>query len=556
MKRILTITLACLLVLSALAGCSGGQTEESTSASDTETATSPLTTTPDDTQPPAEEDSTQPEETQAPDTDESTQPEDSQQPVPDESASTQPEDTTNPSSGVIVDPTDQSDLPSDLNYNKEQVNFIYVDLTGKKDELVSDGTGSLVAEAVFTRNQLVETQLNITMNCIPNTGDDVTDKLQQDVLTGGGEYDIIVNGTYKSVSPALDGYYVNLSTVPYLNTTKDYWTQGFNDMVTFGGKQYLATGSAAISLYRYVFLTLYDQSKMNDRQLPDLYETVKNYEWTLDTQWSIIQGLYQDANDSGQKDDGDFYGFVTGNASSIDPYMVAADIHLVGKEQDTGKLYFDKDKLERVAGLQEKVSRLYNDASAYYYQGAGEDWAGITKNIINAFTGNRAVMVTCLFLDMETEISSLASMDYGIAPIPMYDQTQGRYYSYVQDQVSCFGISAVVTSEERLTMLGAVLDCLAWRSSQTIPDAYYNTTLSLQFMNDPRSPEILDLIFDSIQFDLSSTCSNMFGSLVIRDELRPLLCSSTSKIASATKKWESKLKKALGSCNEKIEKLP
>lgn len=517
MKRILTLALACLLLFSAVTGLAACGTDIEPSGGETASATVGETTP----------------ETDAP-----------------------PEETEDAAGGEIVNPTDKSDLPDDLKFTGETVKFIYVDLVGKKDELVSDGSDSLISEAVLTRNSLLETQLGITMECIPNTGDDVAEKLKQDVLTEGGEYDIVVNGTYKSVTPALDGYYVNLSDVPYLNTTKDYWTQGFNDMVTFGGKQYLATGSAAISLYRYVFLTLYDQTAMDDRHLPDLYDTVKNYEWTLDTQWSLIQDLYQDENNSGVKDVGDYYGFVTGSGSSIDPYTVAADIHLVGKDAETGALYFDTDELERVAGLHEKVSRLYNDASAYFYRGGAEDWAGITKNIINSFTEGKAMMVTCLFLDMETEIKTLASMNYGIAPLPMYDKSQGRYYSYVQDQVSCFGISAAIKSEERLAMLGAVLDCMAWHSSRTIPEAYYRTNLSTKFLQDPRSPEILDLIFDSIQFDFSGTCSNMFGGLVIRDELRPLLSSTTTKIASATKKWEGKMKKILAECNEKIEKLP
>lgn len=249
MKRILTLALACFLLFSAVTGLVACGTDTESSDGGTASATVGETT-------PA---------TDAP-----------------------PEESQDSAGGEIVNPTDKSDLPDDLKFTGETVKFIYVDLVGKKDELVSDGSDSLISEAVLTRNSLLETQLGITMECVPNTGDDVAEKLKQDVLTEDGEYDIVVNGTYKSVTPALDGYYVNLSDVPYLNTTKDYWTQGFNDMVTFGGKQYLATGSASISLYRYVFLTLYDQTAMNDRHLPDLYDTVKNYEWTLDTQWSLI----------------------------------------------------------------------------------------------------------------------------------------------------------------------------------------------------------------------------------------------------------------------------
>ena len=238
--------------------------------------------------------------------------------------------------------------------------------------------------------------------------------------------------------------------------------------------------------------------------------------------------------------------------------MVAANIHLVVKDADTQALKFDTDSLKRVSDLQAKVSLLYNDASTYFYRNSTsiEDWAGRTKNIINAFTAKNAMMVTCLFLDMETEIESLTPMSYGIAPLPKFDKAQTRYYSYVQDQVSCFGISAGVKSAERVSMLGAVLESMAWNSGKIIPNAYYNTNLSLKFMQDPQSVEMLDLIFETVQFDFSSTCSNMFSGLVLRDELRPLLCSTTAKVASASRRWDEKMKKILADANEKIAQLP
>lgn len=425
------------------------------------------------------------------------------------------------------------DLPDGLSFGNAEVGFLYADTQGKNDELVSDGTAGLISEAVFERNELVQNHLRVRLAFLPSDEENVATKLANDVSSGLGSYDIVVNGTYRAVSPALSGHYRNLSAVEYINTSKSYWTQGFNDLVTFTPqrKQYLASGAAAISMFRYVFLTLYNRTEMEAHKLPDMYTTVKNGDWTLDTQLSMIQDLYLDRNSNSKSDTGDFFGFVTGNGSSIDPYMVAADIHLVVKDADTQELVFDADSLARVADLQAKVSLLYNDASTYYYRNSGtiEDRAGRTKNIIDAFTARNALMVTCLFLDMETEIASLTPMSYGIAPLPKFDKAQPRYYSYVQDQVSSFGISAGVRSEERVSMLGAVLESVAWHSSRIIPDAYYNTNLSLKFMQDPQSVEILDQIFATIQFDFSSTCSNMFSGLVLRDELRPCCPPPLSK---------------------------
>lgn len=455
---------------------------------------------------------------------------------------------------------DRCDLPEDLFFDNAEISFLYADTQGKNDELISDGNSGLISEAVFERNELVRNQLRVKLSFLPSEEDSVATKLENDVASGLGSYDIVVNGTYRAVSPALSGHYQNLSAVDYIDTSKSYWTQGFNDLVTFTPqrKQYLASGAAAISMFRYVFLTLYNRTEMESRKLPDMYETVKNGDWTLDTQLSMIKDLYQDKNSDSKANTGDFFGFVTGSGSSIDPYMVAANIHLVVKDADTQALKFDTDSLKRVSDLQAKVSLLYNDASTYFYRNSTsiEDWAGRTKNIINAFTAKNAMMVTCLFLDMETEIESLTPMSYGIAPLPKFDKAQTRYYSYVQDQVSCFGISAGVKSAERVSMLGAVLESMAWNSGKIIPNAYYNTNLSLKFMQDPQSVEMLDLIFETVQFDFSSTCSNMFSGLVLRDELRPLLCSTTAKVASASRRWDEKMKKILADANEKIAKLP
>lgn len=453
--------------------------------------------------------------------------------------------------------TSECDLPSDLDFQKKEVNFIYVDISGKQDELVSDGSSGLISEAVYERNELVTNQLNVTLNFIPDKDDDIATKVKNDISSNLGSYDIVVNGTYKSVTPAVEGQYLDLSRVSYIDTSKSYWTQGFNDLVTFTPqkKQYVVSGDAAISMFRYVFLTLYNRTEMEAHKLPDMYETIKSGNWTLDTQLSLVQGLYQDKNNNNKKDTGDYFGFVTGNASSIDPYLVASDIHLVVKDPDTQDLVFDADALKRVSDLQEKVSALYNDPAVHYYEGGEGDWAGKTKNIINDFTAGNALMVTCLFLDMETEIESLSAMSYGIAPIPKFDTTQEQYCSYVQDQVSCFGISAGVKDADRVSMLGAVLESLAYNSSKTIPHAYYNTNLSLKFMQNPQSTEILDLIFDTIQFDFSSTCSNMFGRLVLRDQLRPLLCSPTNRVSSSTRRWSDTMGNILKDINSKINNL-
>ena len=104
-------------------------------------------------------------------------------------------------------------------------------------------------------------------------------------------------------------------------------------------------------------------------------------------------------------------------------------------------------------------------------------------------------------------------------------------------------------------MLAAVLECMAYHSYILVRPAYYEVTLSERYMQDPQSDEILDMIFDSLQFDFSSSCSNIVTSLVIRDQLRPILTGKKNTVASATRSWERTVQRALDKYNEDLVAL-
>ena len=155
---------------------------------------------------------------------------------------------------------------------------------------------------------------------------------------------------------------------------------------------------------------------------------------------------------------------------------------------------------------------------------------------------------------METNYNEVGALSYGIAPMPKFDKTQPAYHSYVQDQVTGFGISAGV-AENRMEMVSAALEAIGYHSYRLVRPAYYETTLSERYMQDPQSQEILDTIFGTLSFDFSSTCGNIITSLVIRDTLRPLLSGSSNKIASTTKSWEKSMNRRLQQYNDKLAEL-
>ena len=252
------------------------------------------------------------------------------------------------------------DLPEDLDYGGEEINFLYVKKSGREDEMISDGLGNgIISDAVYERNLAVETSLGVEL-AFNDYADDTAGQsaINTAVKSGDRTLDIFIIGTYCGISPAISGCYLNLSNLEYIDLSKHYWSQDYNNMVTFtsDNKQFLATSPAALSLFRLTYLTIFNRDLFTERQIPDLYETVANGDWTFEYQHSLIEDTWVDSDGNGKASEDDFYGFITGSCISADAYCVAADIHMVVRDEDGYLAYINQ--LDALVDLTEKVNAL------------------------------------------------------------------------------------------------------------------------------------------------------------------------------------------------------
>ena len=459
------------------------------------------------------------------------------------------------------DPNYTDNVPA-LSFGDETVTILSRDKFGVNDEFYaessSDTQSDVVAYAVYTRNMAIEDRLDVKLEMLMDDTDP-TAKHSTAVKSGSSDYDIVADSTYVIIQAVLKGEFVNLRDMQYMDLDKYYWTQGYNDIVSFGenSKQYLASGALAISMFRYMFVTVYNREVFEDLGETDLYEVVKNGEWTLDYQNQIIADRYQDSGTVvNKKDDRDMYGLITGDTVSVDPYCVAANIQLVSKNEE-GEWFYNTEQFARTVDLCEKIQALYNNSSTHVFKTATYDDTGKT-DIVEAFAASKSMMATVQVFALETNVGDLAEFDYGIVPMPKFDENQEKYATYVQDQVTGIGVSSSISDEDTLAMMGAVLECMASESYATVVDAYYSTALSYQYLQNPESKEMLDLIYDSLTFDFSGACSNIImnnGGQSIRDQLRPLFSGKSTKLGSTLAKWEKSTNKALGKINEFLAEL-
>ena len=462
---------------------------------------------------------------------------------------TQASTTDAQSEAVTDDPNYTLDLEEGLNYDTE-VTILYVNKTGRTDELESEKLGGgVIGDAVYERNLAVEERLGITFGYTSKSDDtEAIPAISNLVQAGDDTVDIFTVGTYMCMTPTLAGHYLNLNSLDNIDLSKHYWNQDYNEMMTFTSEnlQFVATSPTAISIFRRGYLTIFNRDLMTDYQLPDLYETVFNGGWTLDYQYSLIKDIYVDADGDSKESKGDFYGFVVGAVTDMDVYAVSSGIHLVIRDENGDQIY-NTEALDRLITMGEKVSQLANAQGTYLADSYSEGF----DVPIEKFSDKKAIMATVMFDHIEAYFESLADMSYGIAPIPKLTADQDGYGTYIQDQVSCFGISAAIGDGTRQEQVAAVMEAMSYYSYQIVRPAYYDSVLSLRFMQDPQSRDVLNTMFDSISFDFVYSTS-MAG---IRDTMRTIISQKNAPVASSSKSWERQVQSAIRTQQKSFDRL-
>ncbi len=446
------------------------------------------------------------------------------------------------------------DLPANMDFKDTEVFMMALKSAGRDDELISPKlTSEIIPDAVYERNLAVENQCGVKLSFVEQDSDTVAQSTINTLVTAGDRsIDIFSIGTNWGLALSIQGRYQNLNNVENINLEKKYWAQDYNNMCTFtsDNKQFMVTSPAAISLFRLTYLTIFNRELFEERNIPDLYETVNAGKWTLDYQYSIVSDVYVDADGDGKKSEDDFFGFITGNCISTDAYPTASNVRLVIRDEE-GYMDFNVNDSEKLISMAEKVSTLYNCQGTYFFQNSTYDDIG-KHYICEKFAAEEGLMATTQFLSIETNIELLAGFTYGIVPMPKLSEEQKNYMTYVQDQVTGFGISAAIASDDRLACLGAVMESMAYQSYKIVRPAYYDNTLSVRFMQDPQSRAILDTMFETISFDYAFATG--IGS--VRDSLRTMVSSSNPAVASRLRGWERTIKNQLKKENNSLDKLP
>ena len=466
----------------------------------------------------------------------------------DDAADTQGADSVTEAETQLSD-----NLPSDLNYGGDTVTIISRDLEGwtRGEVSVEKLNGDPVNDSIYERNKAVESRLNVKIESILDNDSGsgvVPEKVVTAVKAGTSEYDLMAACSYTTFPHTLTGSFVNLKNVDYLDLEQPWWTQGFNEAVAYNDMQFMATGSVLLSIYRFAFVTVFNKDMFTDANQPFLYDTVEAGQWTLDKQTALVPLFYQDDGDGVQEAEGDIYGFISSKLISTDAYWSSCELDIIKKNADgVLEVVMDTDKIHSAT---DKILKLYygTDNGTYALDSYGGD--AEQDDIRDMFSQGQGAMATLRIMALENQAMRKMEQEYGVVPMPKYDEAQKDYKTLLHDQFTVYAVPTTVQGPKQ-EMVGAVLEAMGSASYNIVKPAYYEQTLRTKIAADPQSALMMDIITEGIYIDLGI----IYVDCGVHAGLRSMVGENSNNTSSRFKRIIKTTENKLKQMNKKMEKL-
>jgi ABC-type glycerol-3-phosphate transport system substrate-binding protein len=379
-------------------------------------------------------------------------------------------------------------------------------------------TGEPISDSSYMRDRLIEEKYNVKVEYIESNWDQVPNLLKNSFAAGDELSDMVISSFITLSVPVQNNLLSNIADMPHLSLTSPWWSKLIYDNMTLDGKLFYTAGDIFPGTYMAPSAVYVNQSLLNDYGITDnLYELVFSGKWTIDVLQSLTKDIDADLNLDGRMNSSDdFYGFIQqNNTLASNAFCVATGVKLSTKIDNTLIVDFSSvsnvEKIDKLTNFLKKIS--YTDQNAI---------------ITDTFHNGRALFLTHF---LESALLYLRTMeaDYGILPMPKYDEVQETYASFLNPwSSSSVCVPRLVDTEK----VGFLMEAMAYASYELIRPNVYELALKTKFARDEESARIIDLIIETSYLDLNGVY-NFGGSTDVVNaavfDKKPLVSSYAAK---------------------------
>ena len=354
--------------------------------------------------------------------------------------------------------------------------------------------GDLIADAKYNRNKSVEDRFNLEIEVAYQAiYYDVQSWVEKNVLSGADEFDLFCSHSASAGTTVLKNIFLNWYDIPNIDFSKPWWAASCATDLTYDGKCILAVSDFNYTATSGAACLVFNKNLANSYDMGDLYDVVLKGDWTFDYFYNLVKDIYIDSDGSGDRSDGDFYGFAQSYSygCGINPWIWAFDNPTVAKDADgIPQIAVKTDKINNI------VKTLYDmcfNTQGVHYVHNNDDRQGM-----DLFLAKQ-----CIFSDASIGSPTGEGLrnfedEYGLLPLPKWDENQQGYYTMSPGEHTVLAVPKTVKDTE---FVGTVVEALSAESYKQVTPTLYEIALKTRYLRDNESKEILDMFIDGRMYE-------------------------------------------------------
>ncbi len=438
-------------------------------------------------------------------------------------------------------------------FDNEDFTFLFVQQkAGDKDYYGGDYldaeslTGATVQDAVYKRNLAVEELYKVNVTQRLEANGDPAGLLQTFYMSGDFCFDVIYAWGAKMGPCITENFFADITKVPYIDLTKEYWCPSAMEDLTVNDSMYIWINDISMNKLEWAGFLFFNKQIAEDynviQQFGSPYDLVREGKWTIDRYLEMLTSVSNDLDGDGVISKDDVYGSL-----GISPYDLthAANVSIISKNDD-GSLYLSyyNEKTLDVANKlysvwsNKKHNKDYSDIwDNADYSGFNDQW----EYARSFFTTDHALFMNGTAF-LTGELRNMKS-EYGVLPLPKYDENQKNHMHTVTPPASIFALPSTYRNDVSTAgpeRTGMILEYMAYKSNEIVLPQYYETLLKGQRLGTEDDQQMLDIIKDTIRYNLCS----MVGLEGITTNFQAVIFKPQTA-SSAYKRNEIKLSKEL-----------
>lgn len=400
-------------------------------------------------------------------------------------------------------------------------------------------TGEPVNDAVFNRNLQILERYNLEF--VGYKSADPINEFRNSIMADADDFSGALLPIDSAVGPAKDGLFYDFNSLPTVDLSHTWFDQNARSTLSVADKLFFCFGDMNLQNLDLTWCVMFNKQLAGDIQLGNIYDFVAQNKWTIDKLFELSTNATFDLNGDGNYNEQDQWGMITPYDRTAYALMYGAGVEFVN---------ISEKGYPEFKPLDEKTFELFSKILSFYHN---------DNNVLNINKLTRAWRESeemfmrnqgLFYVECMQNLARFRAMevDFGVLPMPKYNEEQSEYRHMVCEFPAAFIIPA---NTRDVKLAGFATEVINAASHNTVRAAYVDKCLKYKYTRDDESTGMLEIILNTMYYDPLY----IYGWGGFIDAVGMLVTKNYDILASQAKSLESKIVKDIEKTIEAYEKL-